>query len=279
MEGIEFKKIFLWELISISLIFILGILTAWKFSNKTIIQQVEIPNISLIHFLLYFFIGTTLILLLGSVSKIKRAKGRILKFIFLVSSFYGSLIVFSSFLSDSFSISLSLILIFSWFKFYNVFLNNLLNILALAGIGAVLGLSFDSRILLLILGILSVYDFIAVYKTKHMIKMAKTMIEEGVVMGLAIPKELKGFSDKMNGIKMGERHLILGGGDIVGPLILSVSVINQGIVHSVLVGVFSLFGIVFTLFIFSLQKKRKAMPALPPIVFFSIIGYLINLLI
>jgi presenilin-like A22 family membrane protease len=109
-----------------------------------------------------------------------------------------------------------------------------------------------------------------------MVKMAKDMIEAGTILGLVFPFEPVGFLKSTNEVKPGEgKFLILGGGDVAFPLIFSVSLIKIGIWKSFLVAFFSLLGLFANFLLFIFQKERKAIPALPLISLFSIIGYLI----
>ena len=124
---------------------------------------------------------------------------------------------------------------------------------------------------------ISVYDVIAVWHSKHMIKMAKSMLESGVVMGLLLPKKLSDFQEDPRKVKPGGRFVILGGGDVIFPLIFSVSLLPQGIAGALIVAFFSLLGLTASFAFFVLPKKRKPIPALPAIAFFSIIGYIITL--
>jgi presenilin-like A22 family membrane protease len=149
----------------------------------------------------------------------------------------------------------------------------------MAGIGAILGLSFRPEIIILVLITLSVYDFIAVYKTKHMIKMAKSMLEQGTIMGLIIPPSISDFKESIKKVEPGGRFVILGGGDIVFPLLFSASLIPHSILKAIIVALFAVLGLAFSFSLFIFQKKREPIPALPPIALFSIIGYIITLLI
>jgi presenilin-like A22 family membrane protease len=168
------------------------------------------------------------------------------------------------------------LLIFWWIKRPIVLNQNLLIIFSLAGIGASLGLSLKPESVILILIVLSVYDVIAVYKTKHMVKIAKDMIEAGTILGLVFPFEPIGLLRSTKEIKPGEgKFLVLGGGDVALPLIFSVSLIKIGIWKSFLVAFFSLLGLFANFLLFIFQKERRAIPALPLISLFSIVGYFI----
>jgi presenilin-like A22 family membrane protease len=72
--------------------------------------------------------------------------------------------------------------------------------------------------------------------------------------------------------------MILGGGDLVLPLLLIASVAGQNILRSIIILVFALLGLLVMHLIF-IKLKSRPMPALPPIAAFSILGYLISLLI
>jgi presenilin-like A22 family membrane protease len=70
----------------------------------------------------------------------------------------------------------------------------------------------------------------------------------------------------------------LGGGDIVFPLLFSISALQNGIIQSAIIAFFALLGLLVSFWFFLQQKERRAIPALPPIALFSIIGYLVTLL-
>jgi hypothetical protein len=132
------------------------------------------------------------------------------------------------------------------------------------------------EIVIALLAVFSVYDIVAVYKTKHMVEMAKEMIDSRAILGLIIPRNLSGFGEGLIRLKPGGKFLILGGGDIVFPLFLCCSLIpSYGIAKSFLAAAFSILGLLASFFLFAFQKKRSPIPALPPIAFFSIVGYLV----
>ncbi len=172
-----------------------------------------------------------------------------------------------------------IVLVILWFKIPRVFIHNLVMILGIAGAGSILGKSFTPEIVIILLIIFSLYDVIAVYKTKHMVKMAEGMIESKAVLGLIIPIKIKDLFSSLKKVKPGEHFYILGGGDIAFPLILAVSVLPQGLLNSLIISFFALGGLLFSFWIFVTQKIKSPIPALPPIALFSIIGYLITLLI
>ena len=66
---------------------------------------------------------------------------------------------------------------------------------------------------------------------------------------------------------------------MIFPLILTASLIPEGILNSSIVALFALNGLFLSFWIFTSQKIRQPIPALPPIALFSIIGFLITRLI
>jgi presenilin-like A22 family membrane protease len=280
LKSKEIIFLILSEAILFSLTLTLGIFCATKLEYFLKFQKNEFAQISPFNFIFYFFLATVFLFLISRFLKEKEVKGRIYKFLFVFISFFSSLVFFESLFSEPIPLILVFLLIFWWIKYPLVLNQNFLMIFSLSGIGASLGLSLKPETMILILIIISIYDFIAVYKTKHMVKMAKEMIETGVIFGLIFPFEFSGFLKNPKEIKPGEGDfLILGGGDVAFPLIFSVSLLNFGILKSFIVALFSLFGLFANFLLFIFQKERKAIPALPLIAFFSIIGYFITFIL
>jgi len=272
-------RIFFWEAVMFSLCLGLGIITALKLGKFLEIQKVSLSPVSFWQFLFYFLFATFFILAVCFFLKFKKRKGAIFKAIFVLAVFGGGLICLSLWMFDALALILLSILIFKWFKKPVVVLHNTIVILGLAGVGAILGLRMTPWLVVALLIILSVYDFIAVYKTKHMVKMAKQMLAEQAILGFVIPQKISDFKESLKEIKSGGKFLILGGGDVAFPLVLCVSLLPEGIINSLIVGVFAFIGLFVSFYFFISQKTRKPIPALPPIALFSIIGFLITLII
>ena len=118
----------------------------------------------------------------------------------------------------------------------NPLIHNFSEILMYSGIAVLLvpmlNLFWISGLLVLI----SIYDYIAVYKSKHMVSMAKFQSETNLFAGISLhykPKD--GQTVVPSGKPMKEmpktevkrvKHAILGGGDIAFPLIFSGVVMN-----------------------------------------------------
>ncbi len=264
---------------------ILGIGTAFKLSNVLKAEKIQVAPVNLWHFILYFVVGTVLILLVSFFMKSTPRKGKIFKGLFIFAIFWGGLTTLDVWLGsyfllvgDALALFLISFLILLWLKKQSVFVHNLCIIIGIAGMGAMLGLRMNPETVAVLLLVFAVYDFIAVYKTKHMVKMAKEMIAHKAILGLIVPKKGASFNGELKDVKTGGNFLVLGGGDIAFPLIFCVSLIPESIYFSLLVLLFSVIGLFFSYFIFLKQKEQKPIPALPPIAVFSVLGYLITFL-
>ena len=272
----KFWRVFVIEFFLFSLTLVLGIATAYKSHQIVIIQKIEIPQISFLQFIAQFFIATIFILLIVRIIKFRKQKELIFRSLFVLAVFSGGFLLLSIWFSNIIPLVLMIALIVSWWKKPSILVQNACVILAIAGIGSVLGLTLKPETITVFLIIFSIYDVVAVYKTKHMVEMAKEMIKSRAILGLVIPPNIFGFSESLKNIKIGGKFLVLGGGDIVFPLLLCSSLIPFGLLKSLIVGFFSLIGLSVSFYLFLSQKKRRPIPALPPIALFSIIGFLIT---
>ena len=272
-------KIFIIEAFLFCLTSGLGIATAFRMNEIFIIQKVNIPQISFSQFILNFLLATLFIFLISRFVKFEKGKGTIFKILFIFAVSLGGLLFLETWLPEPLPLIFIFVLIFRWLKKPSVLIQDLLIILGIAGTGSILGLSLNPSMVITLLIIFSIYDFIAVYKTKHMVKMAKEMIESRAILALVIPSNIFGFRESLEKIQPGGKFLILGGGNVAFPLIFCSSLIPLGISKSLIVALFSLIGLFAGFWFFISQKTRQPIPALPPIALFSIIGFFITLII
>jgi len=282
----QFWKVFLIEGGLFFLTSLLSIVSAFKLNQLVTEQKVYLPKISLQDFIFSFLLVTFCVLLFVLYKKHEKLKEIIYKGLFLITCFWGGMTVLNLWLPVFGSILIMGILIILWIKNPLVFIHDLLMILGLAGTASFFGLGFSPSIVVILLVLFSFYDFIAVYKTKHMVLMAKDMIEKKVILGFIVPQKIENFREDINKSKLNSNFLILGGGDIVFPSLLAVSVVPYGFSKAFTIIIFSLMGSFLSYWIFSNQKKankdsgfkKEPMPALPPVALLSIIGYFITLL-
>jgi presenilin-like A22 family membrane protease len=255
----------------------LGFLTLLRIQNQPSIREVienETQGVSVWGFLIQFIVVTVVFLVLLPLFK-KRPV--FLKILFYFSIFIGISFLLELFLGEPLaaiiSIGLIVLLIFKPF----VIFHNLIFSAAFSSVGLILGMTFRPFSVVLILAILSLYDFIAVYFTHHMVKMAQMPASEGIFFGLLIPRKNKFFSQTKNFTKIGSGtdFSFLGGGDMVFPLVLSLSVARNSFFDGVIVSLFSFLGLFLLHLIFHSRKNKEPMPGLPPLVLMTLLGYLV----
>jgi presenilin-like A22 family membrane protease len=274
------KKTFLFEVFWFFLAQVLGILVAQNIMIQNLERGEEIIKISpsefsILNFLVAFLIVVIFILI---ILKFGKGKNVFFKSFFILVVIFGGEIFLETWLPIFIALPLLIFLIFAWVKISSIWLHNLLLIFGVAGLGGLVGISLSPLMVISLFLILAIYDFIAVYKIKVTQKIAKSMVESQALLGIIIPSKFADFQQKIKEVKIGEKKqkfLVLGGGDIVFPLILASSVLSQGVIKSWIIIAFSLIGLLFGYWLF-FKLGRKPMPALPPLALFSIIGYLIT---
>jgi len=154
-------------------------------------------------------------------------------------------------------------------KFFVQSVKNLAAILATAGAGAIFGSSFSLPVAVLFLILLSVYDYIAVLKTKHMVEMAKFMIQKELAFTITSRKYVPEVKK--------EARIDLGTGDLIAPIIVEVAAFSINPLISVVVGIGALVSL--GAFLFLVWRKGLVLPALPPITAGVIVSLLVSLLL
>jgi len=257
---------------------IISVISAFQLNGLVKIKKIYLPAISLQDFAFSFLFITFFILLFVSFKKATKFKELIYKSFFILTVFWGGMTVLNLWMPVFGAVLIMGILIILWLEKPSVLIHDLLMIFGLAGAASFFGLGFEPSIIVVLLVIFSFYDFIAVYKTKHMLKIAKEMIDKKVILGFIIPKKIKYFKDNFNNVKPGGNFFILGGGDVVFPNLLAISVVPSGILQALIVVAFSLAGSLFSYWLFVNQKDKEPIPALPPVALFAIVGYFLTLL-
>lgn len=167
-------------------------------------------------------IGTALVLLL-----IKLKAFNIWKIWFLLAIWVSTSIAFGVILPAA--IAMVLCFLLAVWKVYwpNPIVHNLTEIFMYAGLAILLVPIFTIFWMAVLLAVVSIYDIIAVWYSKHMIVMAKAQTESNLFAGLYIPKSKEipaPKSPKLTLIQAPTKKTssaILGGGDIAFPLIFS----------------------------------------------------------
>lgn len=270
--------IFIKELILFGLTLGLGLYTAYHYSfySGGLVGDGTLNFTATDLVLLIIFFGAIFF-----ISRHKQIANFSFKLFLILIIFSGSQVVFGAFIPSPWDLALALIFTLIFSRGGNVLVHNIGIILGISGVGAVFGLSVSTEIGLILLVILSLYDIVAVYITKHMVAMARNMIQGGAIFGFLIPFEFKGFFYDRNQARagIGENFMILGSGDVALPLIFISSLVKISLSSVIITALFSLAGLFLTHVLFMNQGQRRAMAALPPIATMTIIGYLISILI
>lgn len=165
----------------------------------------------------------------------------------------------------------------------NIYVHNITELFIYGGIAAIFVPELNILSMLILLGLISLYDMYAVWKSKHMVSLAKFQSESKVFAGLSIPygklpkggKDVKLVADKKGGISIA----ILGGGDIAFPLLFA-GVVFKGLLLTESYGaallesmIIPLFAALALLILFIRASKERFYPAMPFITAGCLVGY------
>jgi presenilin-like A22 family membrane protease len=157
--------------------------------------------------------------------------------------------------------------------------HNIVELFVYAGIPVIFSTILNMVSASILLIFISIYDAIAVWKTKHMIKLAKFQAKAKTFAGLAIPYARKTITNKKTKEKQKvfTKTAILGGGDVGFPMLFAgVLLKTSGFLDASLIAIFSAIALFVLL---TMSKKNKFYPAMPFISAGCFLGYLIGLLI
>ncbi len=143
---------------------------------------------------------------------------------------------------------------------------------SLAGIAATLGNTMRPTVVLPVLVIISFYDIIAVYGTKHMVSMAESLLRHKALFAMILPVRPRDYGTPVANASPGN-FIFLGTGDFVFPAILVASAARHSIVLAFATSVGAVFGVVLLRAIVVRKPVSRPMPALPPIAVCAILGY------
>lgn len=252
------------------------------------IKAFENPDdpMNLVYIFIILLVVTALILLIA-----KFWKKQLIQVIILFAIGYTSVYVFyplfaivvSDFISVILSIAVAVVLVLTLFKYPEWYVIDVCGIIIGAGAIAIFGASLGVSLVIILLIALAIYDAISVYKTKHMIDLADTVMDLKLPVLLVVPKirhyslikETKRLKEKL---KNGEERdaFFMGLGDIVMPGILvaaSFHFIDNGLPIALSVIIGTLVG--FTL-LMTFVMKGKPQAGLPFLGGGAILGYVVS---
>ncbi len=246
-------------------------------------QGISSPNAPLGPIVLYFFSVVVVVALVLFFIPLRALK-MVFRVLFTFTFAWGVFIVAGLALPGSWAYPLAVIAGLAWLFWARIWLHDLLLVVVLAGAGAVFGFLVSPWTFVAFMLIIAVYDVLAV-RFGFMVWMAGRLSESTSLPAFIFPRQLGDWGRSLKSVSFGElkeqeieerEHAVLGGGDIGFPLMLSSSVFFQaGLASAILVGGLALVGLLSAFLIQVSFLKGKPMPALPPIAFFSIIGFLL----
>ena len=261
-------------------------------------ERPEIKNqsISFIYITISIIFGTIIVLLLA-----KFRKPIIWRFWFFGSVWITLSIALAAFIDSKIAIFLSLAVALLKFLRPNFIVQNISEIFVYGGLAAIFVPIFNLFAAFMLLLLISAYDYVAVFKTKHMISLARFQSDSKVFAGLFIPYKAQNGRDaktkkieQNNGLQLKNSSAknsakkthaaVLGGGDIgftlifagvvMGDLMLKGSMI-AGFLKALVIPIF----VTIALLVLLLKgKKNKFYPAMPILSIGCFAGYLAVLL-
>ncbi len=255
---------------------VVGIFVAYQYGTRFHASAIRPVEFSWMNALVFVAVFLALSFLLARYRVVARFSFRV--FLALVI-FFGAQAFFTLFLRVPWDFFAAVALLVITLAARSVWSHDLAVIIGIGSISALLGLSLTPTIALFALIGLSAYDIIAVYKTRHMVELARGMMESGAIFGFIVPAHIRGFVKTKTEAKIGEDFMVLGSGDIGVPLLFACSVVTTSLFSAIVIAVFAVLGLAITHLLFFAQRQRRAMAALPPIATASIIGYLVSLLV
>ena len=246
-------------------------------------NQIVSPDVSLGPVTAYFFGVVAVMALVLFFIPLKRLK-LVFRILFTFMFAWGIFIVAGLMLPAVAAYSLAAIAGIAWLFWANVWLHDLLLLITLSGASSVFGFLFSPLTFMIFMLVIAVYDVLAV-RFGFMVWMADKLSASASLPAFIFPKITGDWRMNLKKIQVGElrkeepikrEYTILGGGDIGFPLMLAASVFfEDGLNSAILVGAFALVGLMGAFLIQKIWLKGKPMPALPPIAFLSLIGFLI----
>lgn len=217
---------------------------------------------SYIFIIIAVLIGTIIVLLL-----IRFRKPKVWKIWYLFSVVFTISISLSVLIDPVIAFIVSVVT--GIFKVYkpNMYLHNISELFIYSGIAVIFVPVMNIFSVVMLLIIISIYDMYAVWKSKHMVKLAEFQKDTNVFAGLSIPytvKETKTIKPLKKTVKIESEKAttaVLGGGDIAFPLLFSGVILKTiGIFPALIVSIFTAIALSILLI---QSEKGKYYPAMP----------------
>lgn len=222
---------------------------------------------------------------------------------FFLAISMGLTVAFGAFIHQIYATILAIIITLIRIIKPNILVNNFSEIFLYGGITAIFHNMLSVKVVIILLILISIYDFIAVYKSKHMIRLAKYQTKQNLFAGAMIPYNKKNKKEKQKNKKIKidsklMKHImqsnlvlnkskgkkgkqrkvaILGGGDMAFPLFFAAAIMKEYNIFLALIPVLT--STLALIYLFANSKKDKFYPAMPYLSVGCFVGYGIVLLL
>ena len=197
-------------------------------------------------------------------------KVNLIKYFFYIILLIGIKSTFIVFFPNFIASTFALLILILYISRKTLLLHNVILGLAIIGIGTNLGIMLKPITVILLMAIFSIYDIIAVYKSNYMLKLFKNFAQGGATLAFLYPKT--------PGKITSNNLFILGTGDVAFPMLFISALITVSIKLAILAAVGSIIGAMVVFYLLTIQKNKRAMPALPPIAVCTIAPVAIKLM-
>ena len=259
----KYEPITLLIMLSLFIITMLfGLYVTQSYMEVELPYNIEPPKMSA-EFSVPYFIGAIIIvsIIFYVFTKLKFTK--FLKLWFSIAIILCISVSLSLLIGDIPALLVAAILVILRVKEKDLYIHNLTEILIYGGLVSFFLPLFNVWTALVLLILISIYDYISVFITKHMILMAKTQSRENIFTGLMI--------------KHADEVAILGGGDIAFTLLFS-SIMGQA--FGMPAAYLTVYLVVIALAVLTIIGKRgKFYPAMPYLTSACAASLVINLVI
>ena len=188
---------------------------------------------------------------------------------YFMAVFISLVMAFGAFVSSTWAVIIGFVLALWKIVRPNIFVHNISELFIYGGLAAIFVPVMNVFAGVMLLIVISLYDMYAVWKSKHMIKLAEFQSKSNVFAGFYVPYRLpEGMKTK----KMKKTKVaILGGGDIAFPLLFAGTILKEfGLIFSVIIPVCTTIALFFLLL---KGKKDTFYPAMPFLSAGCLIGY------
>lgn len=268
---------------------VIGLIVMSAFVQANTVEMFAYGQYSMndIFFMILGFAFTVIFL----VVLVSRYKGvllyKIMEFVIIASATFVIFYGLGLYVGYGIEVSIALAVALSIFKFFNARIKNLAAILSSTGVAVMFASFFTFVDMIVFAIIMSIYDYIAVFVTKHMVLLASEFGARDISFSISAKQKVrKTVNVKYKGktrtiVKENIERIELGTGDIALPLAFSLVVFKLMAVQSIgaavsvfiVMSTFSIISLAFTLAF--VKKFRLFLPALPPILIGTVIGYVL----